>query len=217
MEERLYKINNILLQKLEDTSYLIPDAEIDASESFELFQETFPDSDAMERVFYPIPNTLTSERNPNGTMIGFAIANEGSRYVTTPVIDRIITKLVKAKASTLLLIINAPLFHIASKRLTSIQGEYRVVIFRQDQLMFNPTAHVRVPKHVLLTSEEAITWLNETRLKRSQLPRIYDTDIQALYLDAQPKDIIKVIRPSPTVGEFVHHVLVVRTLRGGEI
>jgi len=212
MDARLYKINTILLEKLEDTDYLIPDSEVASSQSFEAFTDSFPDLDSMERVFYPRPHTLASRRNPNGTMIGFGMAEEGSKYVTTPTITRIITKLVKAKASTLLLIINAPLFHIASARLTSIQGEFRVIVFRQDQLMFNPTVHVRVPQHILLTPSEATEWLMETKLKRSQIPRIFDSDIQSLYLDAQPTDIIKVIRPSPTVGMFVHHLVVARRL-----
>jgi DNA-directed RNA polymerase subunit H (RpoH/RPB5) len=210
--DRYWKINQTLLRKLKDTQYIVPAEEDESNATLEAFEETFVDVEDMERMFFPQPDSMAFLRSPNGVFIAFGIVPEDKKYVVTAEVDRIIKKLIQTKASTLYLILNGPLFHIAASRLRDIEGIYRIVIFRQDQLLFNPTLHIRVPKHVLLTPRQATEWLTSSQVKRSQMPRIFREDIQALYLDAIIGDLIAVTNPSPTVGEFTRHLVVVRRL-----
>jgi len=73
----------------------------------------------------------------------------------------------------------------------------------------NVLEHELVPKHILLTREEAKKLLKLMGLRKSELPWIYATDPAAKALGAKPGDVIMVIRKSPTAGEAVALRLVV--------
>lgn len=74
---------------------------------------------------------------------------------------------------------------------------------------FNILEHELVPKHVLLTREEAKRILKSMGVKKTELPLIYSTDPVAKALGAKPGDVIMVIRKSPTAGKAVAFRLVV--------
>ncbi|MGP3668142.1 MAG: DNA-directed RNA polymerase subunit H [Candidatus Bathyarchaeota archaeon] len=73
---------------------------------------------------------------------------------------------------------------------------------------FDIFEHELVPKHIILSKEEAEELLKKYRIKPSQLPKIKDTDPAAKALGAKPGDIIKIIRKSPTAGlaEYYRYV-----------
>ncbi|ABL77697.1 DNA-directed RNA polymerase subunit H [Thermofilum pendens] len=75
---------------------------------------------------------------------------------------------------------------------------------------FDVLEHELVPKHVLLSKEEANRLLKAMGLKKSELPWIYSTDPVARALKAKPGDVIMIIRQSPTAGESVAFRLVMR-------
>jgi len=74
---------------------------------------------------------------------------------------------------------------------------------------FNMFDHVLVPKHILLSKEEAEQVLKELGVKPWQLPWIKASDPAAKALGAKPGDIIKIIRKSPTAGTSVAYRFVV--------
>ncbi|MFZ8854716.1 MAG: DNA-directed RNA polymerase subunit H [Thermofilaceae archaeon] len=74
----------------------------------------------------------------------------------------------------------------------------------------NVLNHELVPKHVLLSREEAKRILRRLGLRKSELPWIYSTDPVARALGAKPGDVIMVIRKSPTAGEAVALRVVVK-------
>jgi len=74
---------------------------------------------------------------------------------------------------------------------------------REDKQTFNVLNHVLVPRHILLTEEEAEELLERYHVKPYQLPYIKASDPAAKAIGAKPGDIIKVIRRSPTAGEAV--------------
>ncbi len=74
---------------------------------------------------------------------------------------------------------------------------------------FNIFDHVLVPKHVLLSKEEAEKVLKELGVEPWQLPWIRASDPAARALGAKPGDIIKIIRKSITAGEVVVYRYVV--------
>ena len=64
-------------------------------------------------------------------------------------------------------------------------------------------SHELVPKHILLSKEEAEKLLNELNIYPEQLPWIKKSDPAAVAIGAKPGDIIKIVRKSSTAGEVV--------------
>ena len=69
--------------------------------------------------------------------------------------------------------------------------------------------HLMVPIHILLNEEEVEKLLNKYRIKPYQLPKIKDSDPAVIVIEAQPGDIIKILRKSPTAGEAIAYRYVV--------
>jgi len=74
---------------------------------------------------------------------------------------------------------------------------------------FNIFKHHLVPLHEILTPEEKMKVLKEYRVKPYQLPRIKTSDPVAKAIGAKPGDLIKIIRKSPTAGDYVSYRYVV--------
>ncbi len=80
-----------------------------------------------------------------------------------------------------------------------------IQIFEMKELQFNITKHVMVPKHELINNESDIADI-VTRFNiksKSQLPFILKTDPVARYMNAKPGNVVKIIRFSPTSGEYI--------------
>lgn len=69
--------------------------------------------------------------------------------------------------------------------------------------------HELVPKHELLSREEALKVLKELGVRPEQLPWIRASDPIAKLLGAKPGDIVRVTRKSPTAGISVAYRFVV--------
>ena len=86
---------------------------------------------------------------------------------------------------------------------------------------FNILEHTLVPKHILLSEEEAEKVLADLKLKREQLPKIRKNDAAIRALERtegvehsiEPGSVIKVVRKSKTAGIYVAYRGVVA---GGE-
>ncbi len=70
--------------------------------------------------------------------------------------------------------------------------------------------HELVPKHEILSEEEAQELLEKPGISKKQLPRIYVSDPVAKILGAKPGDVIKITRKSPTAGESIYYRVVVK-------
>lgn len=67
----------------------------------------------------------------------------------------------------------------------------------------NVLKHVLVPKHVVLSEDEAKYILERLGVKRYELPVIFASDPAARAVGAKPGDVIMVIRESPTAGRSI--------------
>ena len=69
--------------------------------------------------------------------------------------------------------------------------------------------HILVPKHLLLSEEEAKNVLLRYNVNRTQLPKISKKDPAILELGAKPDDIIKIIRNSETAGKAAYYRVII--------
>jgi DNA-directed RNA polymerase I, II, and III subunit RPABC1 len=212
--ERWWRINRTLVQKLQDTGYEVrPEDEAQVA-SIQAFEEAYPDalidSTTMERKFLPLAGTMAESRAPNGVFLAFGVS-EGKNILLGHV-DRLEKALQTNRVTTAFFVVNRPIHAKAASYLRTLADTYRIVVFRQEQLVFNVSRHRRVPKHRLFTPYEASRWLSSTLLKRSQLPRIFEDDAMAKYYDALPTDLVAVTNPSPTVDSFTRVLVVARRL-----
>ncbi len=76
-------------------------------------------------------------------------------------------------------------------------------------MKFRLQDHILVPKHILLSDEEAEEVLKTLGVKKEQLPKIRADDPVAKEIGAKPGQIVKIIRESPTAGKSVAYRLVI--------
>ncbi len=73
----------------------------------------------------------------------------------------------------------------------------------------NVLKHRLVPRHVVLSREDAKRVLSRMGVKKTELPWMFSTDPVAEALGAQPGDVVMIIRESPTAGRSVSYRLVI--------
>lgn len=66
-----------------------------------------------------------------------------------------------------------------------------------------------IPKHEVLSEEEAKKVLEKYRISIDELPRIRKQDPALKGLDCKVGDVIKITRKSPTAGEAIYYRAVV--------
>ena len=71
--------------------------------------------------------------------------------------------------------------------------------------------HVYVPKHEIISKNEAQKVLEQFNCKPTELPLIFVTDPAILGLGVKPGDMIKITRKSGTAGESIYYRYVVET------
>tara|TARA_B110000037_G_C17036673_1_gene471923 strand:+ start:481 stop:1089 length:609 start_codon:yes stop_codon:yes gene_type:complete len=76
-------------------------------------------------------------------------------------------------------------------------------LFPIKNLLFNITKHSYVPKHELLSVDEANNIMTNYSIKKSQFPIILKSDPVARYYDFKSGQLIKVYRSSTATGESI--------------
>lgn len=93
----------------------------------------------------------------------------------------------------------------------SIQNNFPLVeIFLKKEMMFNLIESIYVPKHIILSQEDANKVLSEYGLQKKDLPRIFVSDPVSRYYKASLGQIFRIIRPSETSGSSNYYRIVVR-------
>jgi DNA-directed RNA polymerase subunit H (RpoH/RPB5) len=87
------------------------------------------------------------------------------------------------------------------KDLALVQKKTRVECFVQQELLFNRTHHAYVPRHELISREEAIQVLRTLNTLPMQCHRIMSSDIIARYYGAQVGDVFCIHRRDLRSGE----------------
>jgi DNA-directed RNA polymerase subunit H len=94
-------------------------------------------------------------------------------------------------------------FHAASLEAWSLHG-LKIQFFWMPSMVNYPIDHVLQPKFEIVAKEEHAELLKKFYAKKaSQFPMIrYHADMVARCLGVVPGDIVKIIRPSPSAGEY---------------
>jgi DNA-directed RNA polymerase subunit H len=81
-----------------------------------------------------------------------------------------------------------------------------------EEVRFNVLNHVNVPHHAVLPDSDAKALLEKYGIVREQLPKIRQNDPAARVINAQPGQVVKITRRSPTAGIAVAFRLVVEAI-----
>jgi DNA-directed RNA polymerase subunit H len=71
------------------------------------------------------------------------------------------------------------------------------------------SAHVLVPKHEVLSEEQAEEVLKQYKISKKQLPSILKKDAALKMFDVNEGDVIRIHRKSPTIGQVFYYRVVV--------
>jgi DNA-directed RNA polymerase subunit H (RpoH/RPB5) len=100
---------------------------------------------------------------------------------------------------------------IANKAKQHIEVSYpKTEIFMEKEMMINIVEHIAVPKHILLSDEEANSVLLDYNSKKRNMPKILSTDAIARYYNMKPGQLCKIIRPSEISGSVPFYRLVIK-------
>jgi DNA-directed RNA polymerase I, II, and III subunit RPABC1 len=90
------------------------------------------------------------------------------------------------------------------------EKEYRFVeIFWLNNVIFNITKHILVPKHIKMTEDEVKELMEKHYIvSKSVFPVMNRDDPIAKYLNLSSGDVCKIIRKSQTSGEYISYRVV---------
>ena len=94
----------------------------------------------------------------------------------------------------------------ANKQINDIQN---FEVFKMNEVIKDIAKYHLVPKHILLSKEQAEQVMDEYKLKKKDMGRIFIDDPMVRYLYATKDDIIQIIRPSVYAGYSTYYRLVV--------
>lgn len=97
------------------------------------------------------------------------------------------------KARTAIIITGKPLSTQAVKSINGLVG-YSIQIFLEEEMSYDPTEHVFVPKHIPLSKEEQKDFLNKNNLSVDEMPIIATNDIISRYYGLRPGQVVRIER-----------------------
>ena len=92
-----------------------------------------------------------------------------------------------------IIITSKPVGPDAKKELNSLIA-YNIQTFLEEEMAYDPTIHILVPKHEPLSKTEQQEFLQNKNISIDQLPMIKSTDIMARYYGMRPGRIFKITR-----------------------
>lgn len=86
-----------------------------------------------------------------------------------------------------------------------------IELFSYNELSYNVTHHIFVPKHILLSQIEKHQVLKQYKANEKKFPVISKLDPVSRYFNAKEGQMFKIIRKSNTTGESIYYRVVGKT------
>ncbi|EYU23925.1 hypothetical protein ABFS82_14G315400 [Erythranthe guttata] len=197
---RLYRVRKTVMQMLSDRGYLVDDSEIEMTRS--QFVQKYGEGMTREGLVILKP----SRTNPSDQI--FVFFPDDPKVGVKPI--TISTKrMADEGVRRAILVVQQGLTPFAKNCISEISSKFHVEYFLEAELLTNIKEHILVPQHQLLTPEEKKTLLQTYTVKDTQLPRILMNDPIARYYGLRRGQVVRIIRPSETAGQYITYRFVV--------
>lgn len=193
----LYKVRQTVLEMIEDRGYAVPPHL--SSITFEQFSIQYDQK--------TINFVVEDATKPKKYYVHFHIEKSFGKNDLSGVVDKIVKEMNDESVGIIML--------LKEKESTSILKEMakpkykNVELFEQRLMRFNPSKHVFVPKHIILTPEEEAEVVERLQTPKGKFPKISVNDVQARYLAMQKGQMCKIVRVDPEVGLSINYRVVV--------
>ena len=123
----------------------------------------------------------------------------------TELINSIYEKKILCEKDTLILIVNNEVLisknDKVSEYITKLHKNKKYVqIFGIPNLMYNPSKHIKMPKHRIMSKKKLIEVMKTYNMKLENFPIIKRDDPMAKYLGMRENDVCEIIRPNRSGG-----------------
>ena len=143
-------------------------------------------------------------KTAEGKAIIYCIPSEGT--VGVAYVNQL-TKLMQEKELEIGMVVTNGRYTQAARKKALKNG---IELIPQIFPVFNLFEHEFVPVHEVLDADEREELLAKYRVKPYQLPRINASDPAAVAIGARVGDVVRILRDSPTAGQFVAYRYVVQ-------
>ena len=195
---QVYQVKTNEVKMMRARGYRIPpELELlltDRDEFIATVKKTKEDDSPLNQIYRPLPN-WPIPRNP--VYVIYAIAeniNESEAKYRDGLKHRLIQVQRKEGVDEFIVITSESVK--LSRKIAELMPNptSRITVIDWKDFRYNIVEHVRVPKHVLLSSEERDQFLKEHHLEGHNLPAISINDPISIYYAAIPRQIFKVYR-----------------------
>ena len=198
-----YKATRTIYEMLSDRGYDNQEfgkEEFSAIETIEEFEEYFKD-----------PNNDLVFQNPTTRDVIVVVFTRESR-IGNKSISPLLTRAKNHQANhTIIVHPRGAIQSIIRKAHQTIEAKTSIKIefFDYDELQYNVTKHMYVPRHKPLSNDEKEDLFLRYKISAQQLPIILKTDPVSRYYGAEPGTVMEITRRSETCGRYITYRVVV--------
>lgn len=192
---RLWAVRKTIFEMLKDRAYTVLE---EVHETLAQFREAFGQEDPISVRDHL---DVIGDRKGQALAVFFCHGKNGKLGIAH--IKDLFTKLKVRGAHKMLLVVPLGLTPQTKKFIKELPPPYRIECFVEEELIFNITKNVRVPKHQVLLPRQKRALLQKYRVEAKQLPSLLPTDPVARYYGLQRGQVVSITRPSKTAGTYV--------------
>mmetsp|Transcript_34416 Transcript_34416/g.67278 ORF Transcript_34416/g.67278 Transcript_34416/m.67278 type:complete len:217 (-) Transcript_34416:1093-1743(-) len=199
----LFKVRRTILQMLRDRSYVVFETQEDLEMPRFLFEQKFVKNFQVIRSDLEINRSKWLSDNTR-ILVVFIEGEKEKSTIGVKSIRGFCERIKQEGFQNSIIILHGKLTSHAKQAINSINAlDDKIEYFSESELIINITEHNLVPKHEIITEEEAKSLFKRYSIKENQLPRINKKDPIARYFGLQKNKIMKIIRSSETSGRYV--------------
>lgn len=193
--EKLFQIKKTQIEMLQDRGYDVSRELPILDMTVAVFIQLYSDYTTTNRV--SIREALRQiYQSPTGSSIlVYYLESQDGKKIGTELANIFLTYLKASNVRHVILITDTALGSHAQDQFKNLPL-YRIEHFLETEMMYNPKKHFLVPRHELMTEEEAKEFYETNRFKPSQLPNMFVTDRMARYYGAIPGQTFRIHQKS---------------------